>query len=242
MPAGRRCEHVPVRSVVITGVSRGLGAALFDEFYAGGDRILAVGRRFTETQQGLAATEPERVLLRRCDFGDPLSQPDAVELAEFVRGHSGHAVLVLNAGVVTPIGAVGEVPPADLARSAAVNLAAPMVLTNAFLDAAAAAGRRSVLFVSSGAARRVVGGWAAYCATKAGAEMFFAALAEQEGRRTHVATVNPGVMDTGMQAEIREATGYFPDLQRYRDRFADGELASPAEVAHRIVAEHLPGD
>ncbi len=231
-----------MRSVVITGVSRGLGTALFDQFYDHGDRILAIGRGFTEAQQGLAATDPDRVLLRRADLADPLSQPDGVELADFLTqspGDGGHAVLVLNAAVVGPIGAVGAVPAADLALAASVNLAAPMVLSSAFLAGAGTAARRSVLFISSGAAHRVIGGWAAYCATKAGAEMFFAALAEQEGDRTYVASVNPGVMDTGMQEEIRAAGGYFPDSARFHERYAAGELASPAEVAKMIIAEHL---
>ncbi len=233
-----------MRSVVITGVSRGLGAALFDRCYDRGDRILAVGRGFSEAQQGLAATDPERVLLRHADLTDPPAQPDAVELADFLHGHGacGHAVLILNAGVVTPVGAVGTLSPADLVASVTVNLAAPMVLTNAFLAAAGDCARRTVLYISSGAAHRVIGGWAAYCAAKAGAEMFYAALAEQEGAGTYVACVNPGVIDTGMQAQLREAGAagvYFPEAQRFADRFERGELAAPAQVAEQIVSEHL---
>ncbi len=141
--------------------------------------------------------------------------------------------------MVSPIGAVGELSGPELAASVAVNLAAPMVLTNAFLTATGKDQRRSVLFVSSGAARRVVGGWAAYCAAKAGAAMFFRALAEQEGERTTVAEVDPGVMDTGMQAQIRDASGYFPESRRFHDRHAAGELADPGEVARTIIKKHL---
>jgi benzil reductase ((S)-benzoin forming) len=227
---------VPVRSVVITGVSRGLGAALFDRCYDRGDRILAVGRGFTEAQQELAEADPKRVLLRHADLTDPTSQPDAVELAGFL---AGHGVLLLNAAVVTPIGAVGELSGPELAASVAVNLAAPMVLTNAFLAAAGGCERRTVLFLSSGAARRVVGGWAAYCAAKAGAAMFIRAVAEQESGRSAVLEVDPGVMDTGMQEQIRDAAGWFPESERFHRRYAQGELAEPAEVARMIIAQHL---
>ncbi len=75
-----------MRSVVITGVSRGLGAALFDQCYDRGDRLLAIGRTFTDGQRGLAEADPHRVLLRQADLTDPLSQPDAVELATFLAG------------------------------------------------------------------------------------------------------------------------------------------------------------
>lgn len=225
-----------MRSVVLTGVSRGLGTALFDQLYDHGDRLLAIGRQFTDAQRELAAADPARVRLRHADLAAPLSQPDAVELAEFL---DGDAILVLNAGMVTPIGAVGSLPAAQLADSVAVNLTAPIVLTNAFLSAAAHSPSRRVLYVSSGAAHRVIGGWSAYCAGKAGAEMFFAALAEQEGGRSYVATVNPGVMDTGMQSEIRAATGYFPESARFHERHAAGELVAPEEVARMIIAAHL---
>jgi len=244
-------------AVVLTGVSRGLGAALFDALAARGDAILALGRGFTAPQRRLAAAEPERIRLRPADLADPAGLPDAAELAGFLdpagAGRHGTA-LILNAAVVEPIGAVGTLPAADLAAAVTVNLTVPMLLANAFLAAtytAATGGgtggpavRRDVLLVSSGAARRVIGGWSAYCATKAGAEMFFAVLAEQVAGQagTRVVAVDPGQMDTGMQEEIRAAYAagrYFPDGARWRDNHAQGRMATPATVARRIVAEHL---
>ena len=65
----------------------------------------------------------------------------------------------------------------------------------------------------------MVDGWALYCATKAGGEMFFNVLASQvngDGRVT-LANVDPGQMHTGMQADIRRAAAgraYFPGQQR----------------------------
>jgi NAD(P)-dependent dehydrogenase (short-subunit alcohol dehydrogenase family) len=228
-----------VRSIVITGVSRGLGAALFDEVAGRGDRVLALGRGFTAAQRDLAAREPDRVRLREVDLREPASQPDAAELREFLRG-TRESVLVMNAAVVGPIGAVGALPPADLAAAFAVNLAAPAVLTNAFL-AAAPPGPRRVLFISSSAAHRVIGGWSAYCASKAGAEMFFRVLADQADPDLHVACVDPGQMATGMQEEIREAgrSGvYFPRRQDWQDSFEQGRLRDAAEVARRILESY----
>lgn len=232
-----------MRAVVITGVSRGLGAALFDALYERGDRLFAIGRRFTEAQQGLAATDPDRVLLRHADLGVPDEVPDAVELADFLRDSP--AVLIHNAGVVEPIGAVGALPRDQIATAVAVNLTAPLLLTNGFLAAAERSEQVRVLFVSSGAAHRVVEGWATYCATKAGGEMLFDAVAEQyrDDPRVEVDNVNPGVMDTDMQAAIRGSTsGYFPDRERYLGLYERGQLPSPAEVAARIVAQHLTGE
>lgn len=230
-----------MRTVVITGVSQGLGAALMDELYRRGDRIVALGRRFTGQQRGLASTDPDRVLLRHTDLADPAALPSRAELADLL---GDDVALVHNAGVVEPIGAVGRLGAEAVTRAVAVNLTAPVLLTDALLAACPDAARVRIVFVSSGAATRVVEGWATYCATKAGAEMFFRVLAAQlagDDRYT-VASVNPGVMDTGMQAVIRGArSGYFPDRQRYLGLHERGELPAPAEVARRIVGEHLAG-
>lgn len=226
-------------ATVITGVSRGLGAALFDGLDARGHRILALGRTFSGAQRLLASDEPDRVRLRATDLADVAGLPAAAELAAFVGDEP--AVLVHNAGVVEPIGAVGALDPAALAAAVTVNLTAPTLLTNAFL--AAASGRPlRVLFISSGAAGRPIGGWAPYCAGKAGGEMFFRAVALQyaDDPEVRIESVNPGVMDTAMQQTLRAQTdGYFPDRSRYVGLHDRGELPAPAEVARRILAQYL---
>jgi benzil reductase ((S)-benzoin forming) len=125
--------------------------------------------------------------------------------------------------------------PADIARTVALNLTAPMLLTNAFLAALPRGRGAHVLFVSSGAAHRVIDGWGVYSATKRGVEMFIEVLDAQPGVRA--ASVDPGVMDTGMQASIRAAD--FGERDHYVRRYRRGELADPAAVARRIVEEHL---
>jgi NAD(P)-dependent dehydrogenase (short-subunit alcohol dehydrogenase family) len=232
-----------MRAVVLTGVSRGLGAALFDILAARGDRLLALGRGFTEAQAALAAAEPQRVRLHRADLGDAGQVPTAAQLRPALAG-AAEVVLLHNAAVVEPVGAVGDLDPAALAAATAVNLTAPMLLTNAFLAARPAGAATRVLFVSSSAAHRVVGGWAAYCATKAGGEAFFEVLAAQLAGEpdTRVASVNPGRMDTAMQGTLRAAAragAYFPQADDFVAAHAQGRLPDPATVARRIVDDHL---
>jgi len=243
-----------VRSAIITGVSRGLGAALFDELLAAGDRILALGRRFTDAQHALERRDPGRLRLRQTDLVHPATMPAAAELASFVHDAT-EVVLIHNAGLVDPIGAIGALPAEQVATAVAVNLTAPILLTNALLGAGLirADGRPAgtatrpltILYVSSGAAHRVIGGWSVYSAAKRGAEAFFDALAAQyaEDERVRVVNVNPGVMNTDMQARLREhaARGsYFPDRDRFVALHTSGQLAAPADIARRIVAEYLP--
>src|SRR3954454_23449728 len=121
-----------MRAVVITGVSRGLGAALFDVSSARGDRVLAVGRHFSQQQQLLRDERPSDVTLFSTDIADAHWLPDYDILRGFMRD-SDDVVLIHNAAVVDPIGAIGRLSTEAITNSVAVNLTAPLVLTNTFL-------------------------------------------------------------------------------------------------------------
>jgi NAD(P)-dependent dehydrogenase (short-subunit alcohol dehydrogenase family) len=229
-----------VRSTVVTGVSRGLGAALFAEAYRLGDRVVGVGRNFTEEQRRLAAGWPDRVALLDADLALESTIPPAKVIAEAL-GDCTEAVLLLNAAVIEPLGTVGSLTPAELVSAVTVNLTAPMLLTNAFVAALPpSVGWARVLFISSSGAHHVTEGTATYSATKRGGEKFFevaaAELAEVEPRVT-VCVVDPGIMDTDMQAVLRSAD--FPHRDRYIDRYRRGELPEPAAVAQRILASEV---
>jgi benzil reductase ((S)-benzoin forming) len=231
-----------MRAVVITGVSRGLGAALFDVSNARGDRILAVGRHFTPEQRQMRDERPGDVTLFSTDLADAHWLPDNDTLRAFTRD-SDEAVLIHNAAVVDPIGAVGRLTTEAITQSIAVNLTAPIVLTNTFLRSAPRDARLRVLFISSGAAHRIIDGWSLYCTTKAGGETFFDAVASQvkDEDRITVVNVDPGQMDTGMQENIRRAAAsgsYFPGHQHWVDAPGEGRLADPLTVAERILKEH----
>jgi NAD(P)-dependent dehydrogenase (short-subunit alcohol dehydrogenase family) len=238
-----------VRSVIITGVSSGLGAALFDEFLASGDRLLALGRRFSDAQHAAERAEPQRVRLRQVDLAFPASLPAAAEIASFVHDAT-EVVVVHNAGVIEPVGAIGALPADEIERAVAVNLTAPMLLTNAVLGSGllragdAAPRTITVLYVSSGAAHRQIGGWSVYAATKRAGEAFVEALAAQHAgdSRIRAAVVQPGVVDTPMQQRLREYAAqdvYFPERDRFVALHQQGELVPPVDAARRVIADYL---
>ncbi|MCX7569174.1 SDR family NAD(P)-dependent oxidoreductase [Tumebacillus sp. DT12] len=234
-----------MKAFVITGVSGGLGQALFEKITAvdGEVKVIAISRRFLPEQEALAAEQPERVRLVRRDLNQVAELPTAEEFAEYLADERiDEVVFINNAAIVDPIGAVGSLDPAVLIESSQINLAAAMVLTNA-LFAVPKVGEAKVtvrvLNISSGAAKRVIAGWAAYCAVKAGNEMFFDVLAEQYADQPHVQihNVNPGVMDTRMQGKIRAAE--FPTRQRFVSLKEEGQLPSPEQVATKIWGEYI---
>lgn len=237
---------------MVTGVSRGLGAALFGEIVASGHRVLALGRRFRPEQEAAAGQQPERIQLRVTDLSDRSSLPGPDELAAFAAG-AAPVAMVHNAAVIGPLGAIGTLPAEQVNRAVAVNFVAPMLLTDNLLAALVAASppdtgpvdRVTVLFVSSGAAHRISGGRVLYSATKRAGEVYFEGLAAQHSDDPQVRSVivDPGIMDTEMQGQLRgyaHGGGYFPDRERYLRLAEQGLLPSPAEVAKRIAGQYLP--
>src|SRR5258705_7964781 len=112
MSMSASADYSCVRSVIVTGASRGLGAALFQALQADGARVFGLARTFTTEQQALAAQRPASVRLRPTDLSDAgtgdlgpdglrfigSGLPSAAELAAFVgeTGPDDEIVLVHN--------------------------------------------------------------------------------------------------------------------------------------------------
>jgi len=156
------------------------------------------------------------------------------------------AVLVNNAGIVGPVGPLESCDAAALERNLAVNVLAPMLLMRRFLAALdGSAGILRIINISSGAGRRPIYGWSAYCTAKAALDMATRVVAlEAQARRRPVDAVSlaPGVIDTGMQGEIRgKSAEQFMDVERFRAMQAEGKLRPAADVAADILRLEAAG-
>jgi len=102
-----------------------------------------------------------------------------------------------------------------------------------------------VINISSGAGRRAIFGWGAYCAAKAGLDMATRVAAlEAQAAHTGVELVSlaPGVIDTAMQGIIRSSSPEdFVDVERFRQMKAAGELREPGDVADDILRLEASG-
>lgn len=227
--------------IVVTGHSRGLGAAVCREALRRGAQVLGLARSTLTLAAGLDAV-PGRWQQHLLDLGDAqavtawLAQPC---LADFLAGE-GPCLLLNNAGTVQPIGPAGSRPLADIVQGVSLNVTAPLLLTAAFIAATGHCRDRRIVHVSSGAARQAYAGWSTYCATKAALDRHAEAVALEGHPGLRICSLAPGVVDTDMQAEIRATPGErFADREKFVRLKVAGALSEPDEVARRLLDHAL---
>jgi NAD(P)-dependent dehydrogenase (short-subunit alcohol dehydrogenase family) len=220
---------------IVTGHSQGLGQAIALELLAQGWRVLGLSRRGWSAQAVAAHPELTEMGLDLSDTAALVAWLAGPGLAQALHG-AGQAWLVNNAGTVQPMGPLGGQGAASVAQAVALNMAAPLVLADAFVAASAGVADRRVVHISSGAARNPYPGWGVYCATKAALDMHARATALDGVAGLRIESLAPGVLDTAMQAEIRDTGAErFPSVARFQAMHRDGGLLSPADVAQRLV-------
>ncbi len=238
------------RVAVITGASRGLGAGLASDFLARGMKLGLCARSAIELPEGSGA------IVEQLDVSDEASLE---RFTQRVQEHLGDIDLwVNNAGVLDPIAPLRDVSVESFRNHVDINLTGVFLGTRIYANHVRGRGGAGVLInVSSGAAWMAYEGWSAYCAAKSGVERLTECVALEErdhGLRAY--SVAPGVVDTDMQARIRECTeAEFPEVERFRSLKRDGGFntvpwvaehllriafdpgAAPESVAHRIPDE-----
>lgn len=193
------------KSVLITGASRGIGAAAARVFAGAGARLVLMAR------SGDALQDLAQELGALAHVGDVADYGDVAAGVELARQqHGGLDVFIGNAGVVGPISALAESDPDEWGSAIDINLKGVYNGMRAAMPVMSAAGGGTILTVSSGAAHNPVEGWSAYCASKAGAAMLTAS-ADHEGRGDglRVMGMSPGTVATDMQRDIK-ASGVNP--------------------------------
>jgi benzil reductase ((S)-benzoin forming) len=243
-------------AILITGHSRGLGAALVNEASAHGFSVLGLSRRVTGLPGLSELSKPGAPEGSTAGSSRPLLYEQSLDLSDaravegFLSGpglagffaQADRVLLINNAGLLSPIGPVGRLSSQAIYTSVAANVSAPIALTDAFLKAVPASARdRRVMHVSSGAARSAYAGWNVYCATKAALDHHArcVGLEAQEAGSVYglrISSVAPGVIDTEMQEQIRGVRiEDFPMRSKFDDLKSTNALQQPSEVAKRLL-------
>lgn len=191
------------KTVLITGASRGIGAAAARAFAGEGATVVLAARSL---DQLVAVTEEigENAYAVACDVASYAQMEETVALCETRFG--GLDVLVNNAGVIEPIARLEDSDPEAWARVIAINLGGVYNGIRTALPGMVARGGGTVLTISSGAASNPLEGWSPYCASKAGAKMLMACLhKEASGQGIRAIGLSPGTVATDMQVQIKDS-------------------------------------
>jgi benzil reductase ((S)-benzoin forming) len=99
--------------------------------------------------------------------------------------------------------------------------------------------KTDIVNVSSGAASHPIDGWAMYCSSKSAAKAFFDTVA-LEHSAVRLLQINPGIVDTDMQQEIRNAShDQFSRLEEFITYKKNNALQTPEEAAKNIMTQIL---
>ncbi|KQW43456.1 MULTISPECIES: SDR family NAD(P)-dependent oxidoreductase [unclassified Roseateles] len=214
---------------VVTGSSRGLGAALVEQLTQPEHTVIGIARRSNP------ALKAEQWAL---DLADPL--PAAERLQAWLRANTGweSATLVNNAALLSAPGPLAATDLAELSAALRVGLEAPALLSRVFLAETTGVPQRRILNISSGLGRRAMAGSVAYCAVKAGLDHLSRALA-LEAPDVGVVSLAPGVIDTDMQTQLRGADpARFLEQARFQG-LKDGGQLQTAEATAAAVLRYL---
>lgn len=223
------------RTVLITGASRGIGAAMARGFAAEGANVVLLARSAASLEALAAeiAAAGGQALAIGGDVGTWADVEGAVSQAVARFGRLD--VLVNNAGVIEPIARLADSDPAAWGQAIDINLKGVYHGLRAVIPAMLAGDGGTIINISSGAATGALEGWSHYCAGKAGALSLTAVAAKEYGPQgIRVVGLSPGTVATEMQVVIK-ASGVNPVSQ------LDPSVHIPTEWVAR-AAIHLCGD
>jgi len=190
------------RIALVTGASRGLGAAASLAYAREGAHCVLVARTvggLEEADDRIKAVGGSATLVPL----DITDGPGIDRLGAALHERFGRLdVLLGNAGVLGTLSPVGHIEPGTFERVMAVNVMANWRLIRSLDPLLRASDAGRAIFVTSGVSRRVVPYWSAYAASKAALDMLVAVYAaECAHTRVRVNLFNPGPTRTGMRRE-----------------------------------------
>lgn len=223
---------------LITGATRGLGAAVAEEFAKQGAQLILIGRKTQDLEEidDIIQTYGHSAMLVPLDLNKSYAMD---EIAQAIAQRYGKLdIIVGNAGVLGHIGPMTDSSPTDWQEVMEVNLNANWRLLKACdpLLKKSPAGR--AIFVSSGVTHRPAPFWGAYAVSKAALEVMvktYAAETVNTYPNLKVNILNPGALRTKMRAQAMpgEDPMSLPEASTIVSTFVD--LASDSCAHHGDV-------
>ena len=191
---------------VITGASRGIGAATAQEMASKGMRVVLAARSLPESEEivrEIKADGGEAVAVK-CDVSDFNNMQTAIDAS---LEHFGRIdVLVNNAGTIDPIAHLAESEPQAWSQVVDINLKGVYFGIRAALPSMLKQQSGRIINISSGAATNALAGWSHYCATKAAVLSLTQCVHKEYADQGILCMgMSPGTVATDMQRSIKSS-------------------------------------
>lgn len=218
------------KCVIITGASRGIGAAAARYLAEQGAKVVLAARNseaIGDLAQEIIATGGDASAFP-CDVS---AYGDVAALVQHCLDTFGKIdVLVNNAGVIEPIAPLIESDPHEWSKVVDINLKGVYYAIRSAAPHMVKQGSGTIINISSGAAYMPLDGWSQYCTTKAGVLMLTQfGHHELAAQGVRVMGLSPGTVATNMQVAIK-ASGINPVSQM------DPSAHIPAEWVAKAIA------
>lgn len=215
--------------VILTGINRGLGMALFDQIIYKKDlSIFGITRNINKRQRSQLKEN-----LFNCFFHDFTKKLDSLPFDKFLNGYK-EIIFINNTFTIEPLDVFKKITKKKLKDSISINILTPLVIVNDLVKSLNGDQYLKIINISSGASVNPIKGWSMYCSSKSFNEMFFKCLDLEDNIET--CSIDPGVLDTDMQLKIRSSSS--KDFN-WVNNFNSIKLKNPNEVAKLIVDNHL---
>lgn len=206
------------RTIVLTGVTRGLGRALLPHFVRAGHTIIGCGRNATH----IAALQAEYGANHTFTAVDVA---DATAVEQWGRAmlvkYPPPDLLINNAAVMNPVRVLWEITAHEFDHVIDVNVKGVANVLRAFVPAMVARQRGIIVNLSSGWGRSTSPEVAPYCASKYAIEGLTHALAAELPKGMAAIPLNPGIIDTDMlRSAWGNSAGSYPSAERWAMRAA----------------------
>ena len=219
-----------MRSVIVTGGSRGIGLAIAEDLAAGGFRVVAVARGESPELRAAAesATVSGSIVFRPLD----LTHTSAIgAFVRSLRNEFGSIYGLVNNAGIGDSGLLSIMHDETIDRLVRLNTIAPILMTKYVLRSMMLERAGRVINISSIVAATGYSGLSAYAATKASLVGFTRSLAREVGQLgITVNAIAPGFVDTEMTKELTQA-----DREKLMKRSALRRLIDPGDVASVVA-------
>jgi len=205
------------KSVIVTGVSRGLGRAMVEGFVESGWMVAGCARSAKAVQE-LSANHPRPHFFATCDV---TNEESVAHFCEETLKHLGGPpdLLLNNAALINANAPLWEVPAEEFSEVIDVNIKGTAAMIRHVAPAMMQRGSGVIVNFSSGWGRSTSAEVAPYCATKWAIEGLSQAMAQETGGKVAVVALNPGIIDTEMlRSCFGEGAGSYPNATQWAKR------------------------